>query len=124
MTESKGPPGTKAPPRVMRFADLQFVPRGEGGDMAALAEISGSKDGSALGSGLSVLSNARIDWTVRYDEVLIVLEGVLRVHTPEGVMEAGPRDSIWLPAGTAVTYEAEHALLAYAIHPADWAERV
>ena len=113
----------KAPPRVMRYADLQFVPRGEGGDMAALSEFTGSKDGSELGSGLAVLSNARIDWTVRYDEVLIVLEGVLRVHTAEGVLEAGPRDSIWLPAGTALTYEAEHALVAYAIHPAGWAEQ-
>jgi len=113
----------KAPPRVARFDDLEFVPRAEGGDMAQLAQVSGTVDGTPLGAGFGRLTNARIEWTVKYDEVLIVLEGTLKVHTGGQVLEAGPRDSIWLPAGTALVYEAEEALIAYAIHPADWAER-
>ena len=47
----------------------------------------------------------------------IVLSGKLTVKTKEGVMTAGPQDSIWLPAGTALTYEAEHCMVVYAIHP-------
>jgi len=39
------------------------------------------------------------------------------------VLEAGPRDTVWLPEGTELTYEAENALIVWAIHPADWAER-
>ncbi|MGI9412121.1 MAG: hypothetical protein ACR2PM_00520, partial [Hyphomicrobiales bacterium] len=58
------------------------------------------------------------DWTVTYDEVLIVLSGQLTVRTEDGVMVVGPHDSVWLPAGTSLTYEAEDCIVAYAIHPA------
>lgn len=110
-------------PKVVRFADLAFQPRFEQGEMAQLAEVSGTAEGSELGVGFARMTSARIDWTVRYDEVLIVLSGELKVHTEAGTLTAGPRDSIWLPKGTKLTYEAADALVAYAIHPADWAAR-
>ena len=110
----------QTPARVLAFEDLDFVPRFEHGEMAQLAEVSGSKDGTRLGVGFGRMTKARIDWTPRYDEVLIVIEGHLRVRLADGVLEAGPKDSIWLPKGIALTYEAEDALIAYAIHPADW----
>ena len=39
-------------PRAIAFADLDFVPRFEKGDMAQLAEICGTADGTTLGSDL------------------------------------------------------------------------
>jgi len=107
-----------APPRLTRFEDLAFVPRFEHGDMAQLAAICGADDGTPLGVGIARMGNACMDWTVTYDEVLIVLSGQLTVRTTDTVMIAGPHDSIWLPAGTSVTYEAEDCVAAYAIHPA------
>lgn len=112
-----------SPPRAIAFSDLTFVPRAQDGNMAELAEICGEADGTPLGTGFCRLTKAAIKWTVRYDEVLIVLEGQVRVHTAAGVLTAGPKDSIWLPAGTALTYEAEDALVVYAIHPVDWQKR-
>ena len=47
-----------------------------------------------------------------------MLEGALRVTTPAGVFELGPEDSVWLPAGTELVYEAETALIFFAVHPA------
>lgn len=114
---------TKTPPRVIRPEDAHFVPRAQDGDMAQLAEICGTRDGTELGAGYARLTNARINWTVKYDEVLVVVEGKVRVHTKHGVLEAGPRDTVWLPEGTELTYEAENALIVWAIHPADWTER-
>ncbi len=113
----------KSPARLTRFADLNFVPRAEGGDQAKLASICSSEDGSELGCGMAHLTNAKLDWTVKYDEVLHVVSGNITVHTPEGVFNAGPRDSIWLPKGTPLTYEAEDALILFAIHPANWADQ-
>ena len=55
--------------------------------------------------------------------MLIVVEGELRVHVDGDVLVARPCDSIWLPAGSTVIYEAEEALVIYAIHPANWQER-
>ncbi|MEM7223379.1 MAG: ethanolamine utilization protein EutQ [Pseudomonadota bacterium] len=114
---------TKAPARVARFADLEFVPRFAYGEMAQLAPVAGAEQGTELGAGLVRMTGARIPWQVRYDEVLIVLEGRLAVQIGDQRLEAGPKDSLWLPAGTELVYEADEALVAYAIHPVNWAER-
>ena len=116
-------PSDKAPLRLVPFTDLEFSPRFEYGEMASVAGVCGAEDGSELGVGWGRLTQARIPWTTRYDEVLTVFEGELRLHAHGQVHTLGSRDSIWLPAGTELVYEAESALLHFAIHPADWQER-
>lgn len=110
----------KAPVRMTRFEDLEFSPRFEYGDMAEVAGICGAEDGSELGVGWGRMRNARIPWTIRYDEVLTVFEGELHLHTGGEVHVLRRADSIWLPAGTELTYEAEMALVHFAIHPSNW----
>ena len=112
----------KSPPRVHRFADLNFQPRFEYGDQAAATQVCGAEDMSELASGYGGLTNTHFPWTMKYDEILIVLEGELTVHANRTCFTAGPFDSIWLPKGTELEYEAENALIVYAIHPANWAE--
>lgn len=114
---------SKAPSRLVKFDDLTFVPRAEGGDQAQIATICSGDDGTELGTGLARLRNARLEWTVKYDEILFVVEGTVKVTTGNGTFEAGPKDSIWLPEGTELVYEAEDALVLFAIHPANWAEQ-
>ena len=113
----------KSPPRVVKGNDLTFTPRFAYGDMAQVAQISGAEDGSKLGSGFVRMTNAKIPWTVGYDEIILVLEGELTISTDQGDLMAGPQDSIWLPTGTKLTYIAQNALLFYAIEPSDWAGR-
>lgn len=90
--------------------------------MAESVEICGTGDGSELGAGFVRLNNAQIPWTIQYDETLIVIEGELRIQTEGITHELKARDSIWLPAGTRLVYAADAALVAYAIHPANWHE--
>ena len=89
---------------------------------AQVAVISGPDDGTALGTGMVRMQNAEIPWTIKYDEVVLVLDGELTIRTGAGDLTAGPHDSIWLPKGTELTYLASDALVFYAIHPANWAE--
>jgi len=110
----------RSTPRSVRFADLEFAPRFEYGEMAEVAGICGCEDGTELAAGWVRLDNARIPWTIRYDEVVTVFEGALRVHTGGQIHELQPRDSLWLPEGSELIYEAESALVHYVIHPADW----
>ena len=110
----------KAGVRVERFDKLEFAPRFEYGEMAEVSGVCGAEDGTELGVGWGRLSNARIPWTIRYDEVLTVFEGVLMLHANGVVHELQPRDSIWLPSGTELVYEAESALIHFAIHPSNW----
>ncbi|MEM7060796.1 MAG: cupin domain-containing protein [Pseudomonadota bacterium] len=110
-------PGTSQPKRIP-FDEVPFRPRAEGGDMAMMSVITGAEQGTELGTGFGRLTDAKLEWTVHYDEVLLVLEGHLTVRTEAGVFELGPKDSVWLPKGTALTYEAEDALIFFAVHPA------
>lgn len=110
------------PARVIPFGDLKFAPRFEYGHMAQVTEVSGAGDGSLLGTGFGHFTKAEIPWTVKYDEVLLVLDGEVTVRTATGDLVAGPRECIWLPSGTELTYIAEDALVFYAIQPTNWAE--
>ena len=114
----------KSPVRIAGFDQLEFAPRFEYGEMAEVAGVCGADDGSELGVGWGRLRNARIPWTIRYDEVLTLFEGELRLHTGGEVHELKPRDCIWLPAGTELVYEAESALIHFAIHPSNWHENL
>ena len=112
----------KSSVRVSKFDALEFVPRFEYGDMAQGVEICGSDDGTELGVGWGKMTDARIPWTIKYDEVLTVVEGNLHIHANGEVHKLSAKDSIWLPAGTELIYETESALIHYAIHPANWHE--
>ena len=111
-----------APALVIPFEDLSFAPRFDYGHMAKVTEVVGAGDGSMLGTGFGRFTDAEIPWTVKYDEVLLVLEGEVTVRTAEGDLIAGPQDCIWLPNGTELTYIAKSALVFYAIQPTNWAE--
>jgi ethanolamine utilization protein EutQ len=112
----------KSPVRLVRFDELEFAPRFEYGEMAEVAVVCGADDGSELGAGWGRFRDARIPWTIRYDEVLTVFEGELRLRIGGEVHRLLPRDCIWLPAGTELVYEAESALVHFAIHPSNWQE--
>jgi len=112
---------SKALPRVMKLKDADYVPRFEYGDQAQVAQLCGADDGSKLGVGLVRISNASIPWTIKYDEFVLVLEGQFTIKTETDVLTASAMESIWLPAGTKLTYVGDNALLLYAIHPTDWA---
>ena len=112
----------RSQPRVMDWASATFLPRFEYGDQAQAAPLCGTDDGSKLGAGFGRLTNASFEWTVHYDEIILVLEGEVTAITATGEFTAGPKDTIWLPAGTRVTYQAREALIFYAIQPADWAK--
>lgn len=113
----------KAPARVAPLAKAEFIPRFEYGDMAQVSVVTGQPaDGTRLGSGFVRMKNAEIPWTIKYDEVILVLDGQLTIRTADGDLTAGPMECIWLPDGTELTYIAEDALMFYAIEPANWAE--
>jgi len=109
---------SRIPARRIGFADIAFRPRFAYGDECAIGETAGESFGGEIGTGFARMAKAWIPWTLKYDEVLTVFEGRLRVHVGDTVYELGPRDSLWLPDGTELIYEADDVLVHYAIHPA------
>ena len=94
------------------------MPRFAYDDQAQVAEVSGSGDGTKLGTGFVRMTDAAIAWTVNDDEIILVLDGEITVETDDGDLTAKPKDCIWLAKGTELVYRAENALVFYAIHPA------
>ncbi|MGI9354708.1 MAG: cupin domain-containing protein [Rhizobiaceae bacterium] len=113
---------SKSPPRLIERSSLSFRPRFEYGDQAQVASICGPDDGTKLGAGFVRMTDAQIPWTIRYDEIIHVLEGSFGVRAGDEELRAEAGDCIWLPAGTELTYVSQSALLFYAIQPADWAD--
>lgn len=111
----------KSPARVARFEALEFQPRFAFPEMAEVVEVAGLADRSELAGGFARFSDARIPWQVKYDELILVLSGEMAVETPQGRLEAAAMDTIWLPAGTEVTYISKDALVFYSLQPASWA---
>ena len=118
-----GGSGETATARRIVFGDLPFRPRFAYGDQAEIAVVTGAEDGTLLGTGFARFHQAAIPWTVRYDEVLLVLDGRVTVETGDAALELGPRDCAWLPKGTELVYRSADALVFYAIHPSNWAEQ-
>jgi ethanolamine utilization protein EutQ (cupin superfamily) len=113
---------SKQPPRLFRFNDLKFDPVPDIKGTFAVAEICNAALGSELGTGFARFTNVRFSWTTSYDEVITVLEGEMRLHIGGEVFVLGPRDTMWIPSGTSLDYEASDALTHYAIHPSNWQE--
>lgn len=114
-------PAEKSPPRVNKFAELEFAPRFAFPQMCQVVEVAGLADMSELSGGFARFRDAEIPWQVRYDELILVIEGEISIQTPQGLLVAGPKDTIWLPKGTPVTYMSKDALVFYSLQPASWA---
>ena len=112
---------SKTSPAVFGPDNMEFTPRFAYGDQAQVAVVCGADGQTELGSGYVRLTDAKIPWTIKYDEVVLVIEGEITIRTGERDLVARAGQSIWLPAGTDLTYVAENALVFYAIHPANWA---
>ncbi|WP_210240531.1 cupin domain-containing protein [Mesorhizobium sp. B3-1-3] len=73
-----------------------------------------------LGAGYIRLNGNPINWTLSYDEVVVVLEGKAKITIDDDTVELLPGDSMWLPRSTSLTYDGEDAILFYAVYPVDW----
>ncbi len=45
-----------------------------------------------------------LDWTLRYDEVIFIAEGELELESEEGVVRAGPGETLVIGRGATVSY--------------------
>ena len=109
------------PAREMRF-ERYGGPPGE----ATIARLVGPELSSSMGAGVATFDNCSIEWTVLYDELIVVLEGTFRLRLggeENRTIEAGPGDVIWLPEGTPLRYEGDGAKVFYALSPVDWKSR-
>lgn len=103
--------------KLFRKSDQDLVPKANGAAVQGLVNTSFS---TRLGAGIGVFQDCSMEWTVTYDEVLFILAGQFRLKTKEGTFHAGPGDTLWIPEGTWLVYEADAPVtFFYAVAPID-----
>ena len=103
--------------------EMRFEPYGGPPGEARIARLVGPDVSRSMGIGLASFDGCAIEWTLLYDEMIVVLEGVFRLGIDGRVIEGRPGDVIWIPEKTPVVYMGEKAVVCYALHPVDWRQR-
>ena len=104
-------------------SELKFDSFGSSSGKASIARLVGPDVSRTMGAGIATFDGCSIEWTVLYDEMIVVLEGLFRLRAGQEVFEARPGDIIWIPEGTAIVYEGEKSVVCYALYPVDWRQR-
>ncbi|MHB8879397.1 MAG: cupin domain-containing protein [Myxococcaceae bacterium] len=88
-----------------------------------LSDLITGGDGSPMTAG--IMSWGREDsfpWTLDYDEVDLVLEGVLHITIDGRVLEGKPGDVFYIPKGSRIVFGTpRRTRVFYVTYPADWA---
>ena len=106
--------------------DMTFAPFGGPPGTASIARLVSDEGSTTMGAGVAIFDGCSIEWTVLYDEAVVVLEGTFRLRVGkdfEQVIEAKPGDVIWIPENTPLKYEGEGARIFYTVYPVDWKKR-
>lgn len=103
--------------------ELTPFPAAGPGKRVGMADLITSRDGAPMTAGL--MSWGRADsfaWKLDYDEVDLVLEGVLHLTIDGRVIEGRPGDVLYIPRGSAVVFGTPwRTKVFYVTYPADWA---
>ncbi len=88
-----------------------------------LADVISGRDGSPMTAG--IMSWGRADsfpWTLDYDEVDLVLEGVLQITIGGRMLEGRAGDVFYIPKGSKILFGTPwRTKVFYVTYPADWA---
>jgi ethanolamine utilization protein EutQ len=109
--------------RHFKRKDMEFGVYGGPPGEATIARLIGPDISATMGAGIATFDGCSIEWTVLYDEMIVVLEGHFRLRVGSKVFEADPGDVIWIPENTPLRYEGEKARVCYALFPVDWRRR-
>jgi ethanolamine utilization protein EutQ len=109
-----------------KAADMTFEKFGGPPGTASIARLVTDTTSKTMGAGVATFDGCSIEWTVLYDEAVVVLEGTFRLRVGKDhrqVIEAKPGDVIWIPENTPLKYEGEGAKIFYTVYPVDWKKR-
>jgi ethanolamine utilization protein EutQ len=101
----------------------QFTAAGPGKSVG-LTDVVTAKDRSPMTAGFMSWGKAdSFPWTLDYDEVDYVLEGVLQLGIAGRVLEGKPGDVLYIPKGSKVLFGTpSRTRVFYVTYPANWAK--
>ncbi len=80
------------------------------------------KDGSSVGAGMMSWRKGGFNWTLTYDEVDYVLEGIMEITYDGRTIRANAGDLVFIPAGSSIRWSTPSWVMVYYVtFPAEWA---
>ena len=118
-------PESKAGSSVVHFrkSEMNFTAYGGPPGKATIARLVGPDMSKTMGAGIATFDGCSIEWTVLYDELIVVLEGTFRLVVGNQSHACAPGDVLWIPENTPIKYEGDKAKVFYALHPVDWRQK-
>jgi ethanolamine utilization protein EutQ (cupin superfamily) len=109
---------------VYRREDQRLDRFGDGAGLVAVWRQVTADTNPHMGCGEAVFEDCVLEATLPYDEYLCCIEGEIGIALADGDVVLRPRDAIFLPKGTALTYRVTgRAVGIYALAPVDWKAR-
>lgn len=104
--------------RSVKLGTFTGVP----GKNIGLTDLVTGRDGSPMTAG--IMSWHRDDsfpWKLDYDEVDLVLDGVLEISIDGRTLRGGPGDVFYIPKGSSIVFgTSSYVRVFYVTYPADW----
>lgn len=84
-------------------------------------DILSIEESPMLGAGFMEIFGVSFPWTLKYDEVEYVVEGVLNITTKDQKITATEGDVVFIPKNTEIEFSSpSRARFLYVTYPADW----
>ena len=93
-------------------------------DGVSLKDITTLEEAPRIGAGIMELDHSSLEWTLRYDEYDLVLEGTLEINIDGRLISGGPGDIIYIPKDSHIHFQTPcKARFAYFVYPANWSQQ-
>jgi ethanolamine utilization protein EutQ len=97
---------------------------GQAGDRVFLKDLATLKESPRLGFGVMEMDRSTFKWTLNYDEVDYVIDGVLEILIDGRKVVGRAGDVIFIPARTTIEFSAPaFTRFFYVVYPANWYEQ-
>ena len=108
------------PKKVVHYrkSEMEFAAFGGPPGKAAIARLVGPEMSKTMGAGIATFDGCSIEWTVLYDELIVVLEGTFRLVVGKDTHSCAPGDVIWIPENTPIFREVVFHKIAVVTDPA------
>lgn len=108
--------------KVIAASIVEMIVRGGPPGEAHVGRAVSSDISPSMGAGFAEFNRCSIVWTVLYDEIVYVIDGVFIVKTNSQTYTAQKGEVMWIPKGTELSYQGEEARIFYVVYPGNWKE--
>lgn len=97
---------------------------GKPGTKVFLSDIMTLEESPRLMAGIMEMDASSFPWTLEYDEVDYIIDGVLEIKINDSVVRGEAGDIIFIPKGSSISFVSPgKSRFLYVTYPADWAEQ-